>query len=97
MCSLQGVSRSVVFVVGYLMWRHRIRLARAMRMVTRVRSIVRPNERFLLSLAELELRCFGESTVAGQDDPLWNFYAWQQRKSHVTASARTPRRGCAVQ
>lgn len=79
---IAGVSRSVAMVVAFMMSRRGIRLQAGLKQITKARSIIRPNEGFLLALAEYEVALFGDSSVADEKADMWNFTKFNMAKGH---------------
>lgn len=58
-----GRSRSSTLVLAYLMGKHRMSLASAVRRLKSVRSTVRPNAGFILQLVQYEKELFGRCSL----------------------------------
>ena len=57
-CSRAGVSRSATIVIGYLMWKKKWKVKKAMKYVKKKREVVHPNSGFLLQLKMFEKALF---------------------------------------
>ena len=71
-----GVSRSVTLCIAYLMQCEGMRLRDAFSLVESRRSIIRPNNSFLMQLAKYEVTLFKTSSVSQLTNPPWNFPQW---------------------
>lgn len=95
---IAGVSRSVALAAAWMMSRQRMSLKATLKRIRAQRPIARPNEHFLLALADYELELFGCSSVADRGaGEMWNFYAWNERRARVERRADEHSSVCSVQ
>ena len=71
-----GVSRSVTLCIAYLMQCEGMRLRDAFSLLESRRSIIRPNNSFLMQLAKYEVMLYKTSSVSQCTDVPWNFPEW---------------------
>ncbi|OQR97005.1 dual specificity protein phosphatase [Achlya hypogyna] len=71
-----GISRSVTFVVAYLLKHTKMNLSQAYAMVKMRRPLMCPNEGFRYQLALYEIDLYGTSSVMNSSEKDWDFYLW---------------------
>lgn len=94
---VSGVSRAPTVVIAYMMERLRVKLSDAIQQVAAARRICRPNNGFLLMLANMEVDSMFASSVATSQDPLWNFYAFNRIKRRLPVASKRPSAVCTIQ
>ncbi|KDO33384.1 hypothetical protein SPRG_02191 [Saprolegnia parasitica CBS 223.65] len=78
-----GVSRSVTFVIAYLMKETNLNLQQAYALLKQRRPLMCPNKGFRYQLALYEIDLYGSSSVMRSDDKDWDFYEWNVYKQRL--------------